>query len=185
MALRAGLMALVSALALGLPVSGAQAASLPPLHVPVFGTFNSVLAQGEGYTVNAAALASYEASGGSKPPASFVSQNPLYAGVMPVAGSLTNATIHRYYKDTDFGQMPGGIASSVSPPGDPGATIYRDGRFGMAHIYADSRPDLMFAAGYAQAQERLFLMDVIRRMAEGTLASLLGASAARREGERR
>ncbi len=48
----------------------------------------------------------------------------------------------------------------------------------MAHIYADNRSDLMFAAGYAQAQERLFLMDVIRRTAEGTLAGLLGPSAA-------
>lgn len=155
---------------------GAQAASLPPLQVPVFGGFNSVLAQGEGRTVNARALADYEATG--KPPTDFVSQNPLYAGVMPVARSLTNSTIHRYYKDTDFGQMPGGIGSLAFPPGDPGATIYRDSRFGMAHIYAKNRPDLMFAAGYAQAQERLFLMDVIRRMAEGRLAGLLGASAA-------
>lgn len=177
MARRAGLLtSFVVVLAMIVTVPGAQAGAPPQVHVPAFAGFNSVLAQGEGYTVNAPALAGYETSG--KPPQSFVSQNPLYAGVMPAAGSLTNATIHRYYKDTDFGQMPGGIASSVSPPGDPGATIYRDGRFGMAHIYGDNRADLMFAAGYAQAQERLFLMDVIRRMAEGTLAGLLGASAA-------
>ena len=66
----------------------------------------------------------------------------------------------------------------MSPPGDPGATIYRDKRFGMAHVYAKTRADLMYAAGFAQAQERLFLMDVLRRTAEGTLAGLLGASAA-------
>jgi acyl-homoserine lactone acylase PvdQ len=169
-------MALVAAVALSLTAPGAQAAATPHVSVPVFAGFNSVLAQGEGYTVNAPALAAYETTG--QPPQSFVSQNPLYAGVMPVAGSLTDQSIHRYYKDTDFRQMPGGIASSVSPPGDAGATIYRDERFGMAHIFAKNRSDLMFAAGYAQAQERLFLMDVIRRMAEGTLASLLGASAA-------
>src|SRR5947209_7770643 len=74
--------------------------------------------------------------------------------------------------------MPGGVASTISPPGDPGATIYRDGAYQMAHIYADNRADLMFAAGYAQAQERLFLMDAVRRTAEGTLAGLLGPSAA-------
>ena len=169
-------MALGAVLAIALSATPSSAAPPQPLHVPVFGSFNSVLAQGEGQTVNAPELAAYEAS--SKPPQSFISQNPLYAGVMPVAGSLSTATIDRYYKDTNFGQMPGGIASSVSPPGDPGATIYRDGRFGMAHIYARTRADLMFAAGYAQAQERLFLMDVIRRMAEGTLAGLLGPSAA-------
>jgi acyl-homoserine lactone acylase PvdQ len=173
MALGAALAAALS----GAPAPASAAASaLPPLHVPVFGSFNSVLAQGEGQTVNAAELGAYETT--NKPPQSFISQNPLYAGVMPVAGSLTTATIDRYYKDTNFGQMPGGIGSSVSPPGDPGATIYRDARFGMAHIYAKTRADLMFAAGYAQAQERLFLMDVIRRMAEGRLAGLLGASAA-------
>jgi len=151
-------------------------AGTPPLSVPVFGSFNSVLAQGEGQTVNAADLAAYEASG--NPPQSFVSQTPLYAGVMPVAQTLTTATIDNYYKDTDFGQMPGGVASTTIPPGDPGATIYRDGAFQMAHIYADNRADLMFAAGYAQAQERLFLMDAVRRTAEGTLAGLLGPSAA-------
>jgi acyl-homoserine lactone acylase PvdQ len=176
MARRAGLTALGAVLALVLGVPGAQGASRPPLHVPVFGGFNSVLAQGEGQTVNATQLAAYESS--HKPPRSFVSQNPLYAGVMPVAGSLTNTSLHRYYKDTDFGQMPGGVGSTTVPPGDSGATIYRDARFDMAHIYADNRADLMYAAGYAQAQERLFLMDVIRRMAEGTLASLLGPSAA-------
>ncbi|MFL5824386.1 MAG: penicillin acylase family protein [Solirubrobacteraceae bacterium] len=162
---------------LGLALGSAPAAAkLPPLKVPGLGSFNSVLAQGEGQTVNAFQLASYEQSGAA--PRSFVSQTPLYAGVMPVAGRLTTSTIHRYYKDTDFGQMPGGVGAAVSPPGDPGATIYRDKRFDMAHIYADNRPDLMFAAGYAQAQERLFLMDVIRRLAEGRLAGLLGPSAA-------
>jgi acyl-homoserine lactone acylase PvdQ len=154
----------------------AVGAGPPPQNVPVFGTFHSVLAQGEGQTVNATDLAAYEASG--NPPESFVSQQPLYAGVMPAASTLTATSLNSYYKDTGFGQMPGGIGSSTSPPGDSGATIYRDAQFGMAHIYADNRADLMFAAGYAQAQERLFLMDVIRRTAEGTLAGLLGPSAA-------
>src|SRR5205085_11483286 len=75
----------------------AVAAAPPPLTVPVFGSFNSVLAQGEGQTVNAGDLAAYEASG--NPPQSFVSQTPLYAGVMPVAQTLTGATLHNYYKD--------------------------------------------------------------------------------------
>src|SRR5438067_12410722 len=98
----------VGALALWAAAPAAVAASPPPVAVPVFGSFNSVLAQGEGQTVNAADLAAYEASG--NPPQSFVSQTPLYAGVMPVAQTLTRATLHNYYKDTDFGQMPGGVA---------------------------------------------------------------------------
>src|SRR5436309_1705024 len=114
--------------------ASARAASVPRLTVPAFGSFNSVLAQGEGQTVNSVQLAHYEATG--QPPQSFISQQRLYAGVMPVAGNLTTATLDRYYKDTVFGQMPGGVGSVTSPPGDPGAKIYRDGRYQMAHIYA-------------------------------------------------
>lgn len=173
---RRGALAAVSVLSMLAFSEPATAVTLPRLSIPVFGSFNSVLAQGEGQTVNGPQLAQYEASG--KPPQSFLSQTPLYAGVMPVAGSLTTATLDHYYKSTDFGQMPGGVASMTMPPGDPGAGIYRDARFGMAHIYATTRAGLMYAAGYDQAAERLFLMDVLRRTAEGTLAGLLGPSAA-------
>src|SRR5438067_5714490 len=93
----------------------AASASTPRLTVPAFGSFNSVLAQGEGQTVNAKQLAQYEAT--NKPPRSFISQQHLYAGVMPVASRLTTATIDRYYKDTDFGKMPGGVGSVTVPPG--------------------------------------------------------------------
>jgi hypothetical protein len=48
----------------------------------------------------------------------------------------------------------------------------------MAHIQGDTRSDLMFGAGYATAEERLFLMDAIRNTAKGTLAGLLGAGSA-------
>src|SRR2546423_1764216 len=37
---------------------------------------------------------------------------------------------------------------------------------------------LAFGAGYAQAQDRLFLMDVLRHYGEGTLTSFLGPSCA-------
>ncbi len=154
-------------------VSAALAAP-PPLSIPAFGGFHSVLAQGEGQTVNAVDLASYEAAG--TVPSSFLSQNGLYSGVMPQAGNLTSSTLNKGYKDTSFGQMPGGVASTTTPVS--GATIYRDAAYNMAHIYADTRAHLMYAAGYAQAQERLFLMDVLRRTAEGTLSGLLGPSAA-------
>jgi acyl-homoserine lactone acylase PvdQ len=142
---------------------------------PTFGAFRSVLAQGEGQSVNAADLASYEATG--NPPDSFVNQQPLYVGIMPHAATLAAPDLDRFYKNTGFGQMPGGVASVATPR--PGVRIFRDGRYAMAHIYGDNRADLMFGAGYATAQERLFLMDAVRRTAKGTLAGLTGASAAR------
>ena len=38
----------------------------------------------------------------------------------------------------------------------------RDKAFGVPHIYATTRGGVMFGAGYAGAEDRLFLMDVLR-----------------------
>ncbi len=167
------------ALLLSLPAAASGAPAPPPLSVPSFSGFRSVLAQGEGQTINVADLAAYEATG--NPPASFVNQQPLYVGVMPAARTLGPADLGRYYKNTDFGSMPGGTASLEEPR--PGVHIYRDAAYEMAHIYGDTRYDVMFGAGYATAEERLFLMDALRRTAEGTLAGLTGASAAAGDGQ--
>ncbi len=167
---------LVVAAALAGAVAPASAAAQepPPIDVPIFGQFRSVLAQGEGQSVTATDLAAYEASG--EPPESFVSQQPLYVDIMPHAGSLSASDLDTYYKDTNFGAMPGGVAKVETP--EPGVQIFRDADYGMAHIYGDTRYDVMFGAGYASAEERLFLMDALRRTAKGTLAGLLGPSAA-------
>ncbi len=54
--------------------------------------------------------------------------------------------------------------------------IYRD-QFGLPHISARDEHDLMIAAGYVQAQDRLWQMDLMRRAGEGRLAEVLGDSA--------
>jgi acyl-homoserine lactone acylase PvdQ len=164
----------LGALLLG-AVPGASAQAPGPLSVPALGQFRSVLAQGEGQTINALDLAAYEAPGGTAP-SSFTNQQPLYVGIMPRAASLTPADLNTFYKPTDFGSLPGGTGTSYSPRA--GVQVIRDARFGMAHIYGATRRDLMFGAGYATAEERLFLMDALRRTAKGTLAGLVGASAA-------
>jgi penicillin amidase len=72
-----------------------------------------------------------------------------------------------------------GAAGTESP--EPGVEIVRD-PFGVPHIYA-SGPDeqtieqrIAYGIGYAQAEERLFQMEVLRRAAEGQLAQLLGSA---------
>ena len=55
------------------------------------------------------------------------------------------------------------------------ATIIRDSR-GIPHIAADDPYDLFFAHGYAQAQDRLWQLDFLRRQAHGTLSEVLGPS---------
>lgn len=53
--------------------------------------------------------------------------------------------------------------------------IVRD-RWGVPHVYAESRDDVFFAQGFVQAQDRLFQMELWRRSAEGRLAEVLGAN---------
>ncbi|MBW6462997.1 MAG: penicillin acylase family protein [Firmicutes bacterium] len=51
--------------------------------------------------------------------------------------------------------------------------IYRD-QYSVPHIIADTMEDLFFAQGYAQAQDRLWQMDMSRRGVGGKLSEILG-----------
>ncbi len=59
--------------------------------------------------------------------------------------------------------------SQLSAP----VTVYTD-EFGVPHVYADNEEDLFFAAGYIQASQRLYKMDVIARAVEGRLSEAFG-----------
>lgn len=56
---------------------------------------------------------------------------------------------------------------------DSTVRIVRDER-DIPHIYASTQHDLMFAQGYAEASDRLFQMDLIRRYVYGNLSEVLG-----------
>ncbi|MFC4480066.1 penicillin acylase family protein [Flavobacterium chungangensis] len=55
-------------------------------------------------------------------------------------------------------------------------TVYFDD-FGIPHIYADSEKDAMTALGYVHAQERLWQMELLRRIAPGRLSEIFGGVA--------
>jgi acyl-homoserine lactone acylase PvdQ len=59
-------------------------------------------------------------------------------------------------------------------------TIVRDKQYGIPHIYGDTFDDVEFGAGYAGAQDRLFLMDVLRHTGRAELSSFIGGSASNR-----
>ena len=52
-------------------------------------------------------------------------------------------------------------------------TVYRDER-GLPSIYAANEHDLYFSVGYVMAQERLWFMDLIRRVTTGRLSEIMG-----------
>ncbi|BDU23712.1 penicillin acylase family protein [Flavobacterium sp. GSB-24] len=55
-------------------------------------------------------------------------------------------------------------------------TVYFD-EFGIPHIYANSEKDAMTALGYVHAQERLWQMELLRRIAPGRLSEIFGSVA--------
>jgi penicillin amidase len=58
--------------------------------------------------------------------------------------------------------------------------IIRD-RWGVPHIYAQTSADLFFAQGYITARDRLFQIDLWRRIGTGRLAEVLGPSMVARD----
>ncbi|MGB9836591.1 MAG: penicillin acylase family protein, partial [Candidatus Saccharicenans sp.] len=50
-------------------------------------------------------------------------------------------------------------------------------RWGVPHLKAEDEKDLFFAAGYVQARERFWQMELFRRLAQGRLSEILGKQA--------
>jgi penicillin G amidase len=53
--------------------------------------------------------------------------------------------------------------------------LYDD--YGIPHIYAQNEEDLFYAFGYVHAQDRLFQMEMVRRLADGRLSEIFGRPA--------
>src|SRR5262245_3247531 len=51
--------------------------------------------------------------------------------------------------------------------------IYFD-KYGIPHIYAGNEEDLYFSLGYVHAQDRLFQMELLRRVSSGRLSEVFG-----------
>ena len=54
-------------------------------------------------------------------------------------------------------------------------TIYYD-TYGIPHIYGENSTDVFRALGYIHAQDRLFQMELVRRVASGRLSEIFGSS---------
>lgn len=78
----------------------------------------------------------------------------------------------------NFDAKPGALGTRPGTPASPkaGVQIYRDA-YGVPIVYADVLRDAWFGVGYAVAQDRMFLMDAVRRMGAGTMAELTGCGA--------
>ncbi|MEV6619755.1 penicillin acylase family protein [Amycolatopsis sp. NPDC051106] len=102
-----------------------------------------------------------------------------YASLAGGYKSLTTSTISQYFNDASFGVAPDQVASTTKPRSD--VTIVRDKALGVPHITGTTRAGTEFGAGYAAAQDRLWLMDVLRHAARGQVTPFAGGAEANRE----
>lgn len=70
-------------------------------------------------------------------------------------------------------QTPGYEGNMTFEGLDKKVEVYFDD-YGIPHIYAKNETDAQFALGYVHAQDRLFQMEMIRRVGRGELAEILG-----------
>jgi acyl-homoserine lactone acylase PvdQ len=90
----------------------------------------------------------------------------LYDGLTPLGGSVKPRDLTRYFKPERFG-VTGKVVRRERPRA--GVRILRD-RWGVPHVYGRTRADVEFGAGYATAEDRYVLMELLR--GPGRLAAL-------------
>lgn len=78
--------------------------------------------------------------------------------------------ISKYFANPDITRTSGeiqfeGLKNKVK--------VFRD-EFGIPHIFAENENDLLIAIGYIQAQDRLWEMELVRRLSTGTLSEIVG-----------
>jgi acyl-homoserine lactone acylase PvdQ len=165
---------------LPLPPLGQGGPDPAPYGTDDAGGFRNVLPPGSNGLDNVTDFAAFESNGTR--PRHFDDQLKLYTDLIYAAPNLQHDQLGDYFKDATFGVRPEDVETSTSPRA--GVTIVRDKQYGVPHVYGATRADVMFGAGYAGAQDRLFLMDVLRHTGRAELSSFIGGAASNREMDR-
>ena len=105
-------------------------------------------------------------SGDLRFPATARDQLRLYDGLTRRMGNVTPRDLTRYFKSEQFG-VTGKVVRVERP--HKGLRIERD-RWGVPHVYGDTRADVEFGAGYATAEDRFVLLELLR--GPGRMAAL-------------
>ena len=139
-----------------------------PAHAVV--GFRGILPVGQGQNVNTAGLAQYELTG--TPPPAFVNQLAPFENLLYDAPALTPDKLLADFGDTTLGTTP--APTSVETP-KAGVTITRDAD-NVPHVVGATRADTLWGAGYVQAEDRLFEMDVLRHLGRADMTEFVGPS---------
>src|SRR5438132_6575156 len=146
--------------ALGAPLARVQAAVSAP-------RAETILPPGEGNTITVPEFVANQASGSCADLGPHMcDQLAMYKNWQFKDGALRPDADHV-------------AAASSSEVPAVGVRIVRDS-WGIPHVFASGaneqtiEENLAFGVGYAQAEERMFQMEVLRRAAEGTISELVG-----------
>ncbi len=134
-------------------------------------TFLSLLPVGQGTNATLGDFTAQTLTGA--PPAPFVNQRSMFEALLPTGSQMPDSELGRYFKPAPL-EAPAAPVSEDRPRA--GVTIARD-TYGVPYVTGATREDTMFGAGYAQAQDRLFFMDVLRHTAQGRVTELIGPGA--------
>src|SRR4051812_4112350 len=136
------------------------------------GRFWHIVPPGQAGVANGLQAAQF-LSGGAYPP-HFADQRDPYTNLLYATPGLKESDIGTYFKDATFGVKPEDVERTETPRDD--VTIVRDRQYGVPHIYATTRSGAMFGEGYVAAEDRLFMMDVLRRYGAAELSSFAGGA---------
>ena len=100
-------------------------------------------------------------------------QLPLYDGLTPLRGDVTDADIEALFLPENL-QPVGETVEEVT--GRPGLTILYDS-FGVPHITGETRADLAFGTGWVTARDRFLLLSLGRNPARAAVADIPGINA--------
>jgi acyl-homoserine lactone acylase PvdQ len=174
----AGAAALLTATTLALP-----AAAEPPRAVAAGaqdycgGQCDDILPPGENGNATLADILANRVFGTR--PAHTDDQLGPYSSLVDGYTGLSDGTLSSYFNDSSFGVPADQVESSISPRAD--VTIVRDKATGTPHITGTTRYGTEFGAGYAAAQDRLWVMDLFRHVGRGELSSFAGGAPANRQ----
>ncbi|HWG27442.1 penicillin acylase family protein, partial [Actinospica sp.] len=108
-------------------------------------------------------------------PSNSNDQLAKYQSLITSSTGLTSTQINQFYNSSTLGVPAADVQSTETPA--TGVTIQFD-TSGIPHITGQTRAETEYGAGFAGAQERLWVMDVLRHLGRGDLTSFAGGNAA-------
>lgn len=138
------------------------------------GGFRNILPPGQDGVIDGPEQFRWQAGERDGDLAHVADQLELYADLLDRSPGLSEDDLDALFKDASFGVAPGDVGRVYHPGGRGDVTVIRDASHGVPHIFGDTRTGTFFAKGYTTAEDRLFLMDVLRHTGRARLSEFLG-----------